>query len=81
MYCRIQRIQDDETKIHLASLRLENATLIWWETKTQEDMKKNGKVLSSWNDFIVAIKKEILSITCRKLLWIGKTLGNLKGKM
>jgi hypothetical protein len=57
VYCRIQKIQDDETKIHLASLRLDRAALIWWETKTQEDMKKHGKILTSWNDFIVAIKK------------------------
>jgi hypothetical protein len=35
VYCRIQRIKDDETKIHLASLRLESAALIWWEAKTR----------------------------------------------
>jgi hypothetical protein len=58
VYCRIQKIQDDETKIQLASLRLDSATLIWWEAKTQEDMKKHGKILTSWNDFIVAIKKQ-----------------------
>ena len=58
MYCIIQRIQDYETKIHLASLRLDSATLIRWEAKTQEDMKKHGKVLSSWNDFFVAIKRQ-----------------------
>jgi hypothetical protein len=57
VYCRIQKIQDDETKIQLASLRLDSATLIWWEDKTQEDMKRYGKILTSWNDFIVAIKK------------------------
>jgi hypothetical protein len=34
VYCRIQKIQDDETKIHLASLRLDGASLIWWESKT-----------------------------------------------
>jgi hypothetical protein len=34
VYCRIQKIQDDETKIQLASLRLDSATLIWWESKT-----------------------------------------------
>jgi hypothetical protein len=33
-YCRIQKFQDDETKIQLASLRLDSATLIWWESKT-----------------------------------------------
>jgi hypothetical protein len=44
VYCRIQRIPDYESKIHLASLRLDSATLIRWEAKTQEDMKKHGKV-------------------------------------
>jgi hypothetical protein len=34
VYCRIKKIQDDETKIQLASLRLDSATLIWWESKT-----------------------------------------------
>jgi hypothetical protein len=58
VYCRIQRIKDDETMIELASLRLESATLIWWEAKTQGDKKKHGKVLSSWNDFIVALKRQ-----------------------
>jgi hypothetical protein len=58
VYCRIQKIQDDETKVQLASLRLDSAALIWWESKTQEDMKKHGKILTSWNDFIVAIKRQ-----------------------
>ena len=39
VYCRIQKIQDDETKIQLASLRLDSETLILWESKTQEDIK------------------------------------------
>jgi hypothetical protein len=30
VYCIIQRIQDDETKIHLSSLRLESVAIIWW---------------------------------------------------
>jgi hypothetical protein len=34
VYCRIQKIQDDETKIQLAYLRLDSAALIWWESKT-----------------------------------------------
>jgi hypothetical protein len=55
VYSRIQKIQDDETKIQLSSLRLDGSSLIWWESKTQEEMKKNGKILLSWNDFIIAI--------------------------
>ena len=53
VYCRIQRINDDKTKIQLTSLILEGAILIWWEAKTQEDMKKHGRVSSSWNDFLL----------------------------
>jgi hypothetical protein len=66
VYCRIQKIQDDETKIQLASLRLDSATLIWWESKTQEDMKKHGKILISWNDFIVAIKKQFYPLAYKQ---------------
>jgi hypothetical protein len=33
VYCRIQRIKDDETKIQLASLRLESATPIGGKPK------------------------------------------------
>jgi hypothetical protein len=40
VYCRIQKIQNDETKIQLASLKLDSEALIWWESNTQEEMKK-----------------------------------------
>jgi len=62
VYCRIQRIKDDAIKIQLAFFRLESATLIWWEAKTQEDMKKSGKVLYYWNDFIVALRRQFYSL-------------------
>jgi hypothetical protein len=81
VYCRIKIIQDDDTKIQLASLRLESATLIWWEAKTQEDMKKNGKVLSSWNDFIVAIKMKFYPLTyMHKAIMDWKNFRKAKGK-
>ena len=44
VYCRIQNLQDDDTNIQLDSLRLEAETLVWWEVKTQEEMKKHGKI-------------------------------------
>jgi hypothetical protein len=81
VYCRIQRIQDDETKIHLASLILESATLIWWEAKNQEDMKKHSKVLSSWNDFIVAIKRRFYPLAyMQKSVMDWKKFRQAKGK-
>jgi hypothetical protein len=66
VYSRIQKIQDDETKIQLASLRLDGSTLIWWESKTQEEIKKNGKILLSWNDFIIAIKKQFYPLAYKQ---------------
>jgi hypothetical protein len=66
VYYRIQKIQDDETKIHISSLRLDSAALIWWESKTQEDMRKHGKILTSWNDFIVAIKRHFYSLSYKQ---------------
>ena len=39
-------------------MRLESAALIWWEAKTQEDVKKHGKVSTSWIDFIAALRRK-----------------------
>jgi hypothetical protein len=81
VYCRIQRITDDETNIHLASLRLDSATLIWWEAKTQYDMKKHGKVLSSLNDFIVALKRKFYPLAyMKKVIMDWKKFRQAKGK-
>ena len=82
VYCRIQRIEDDETKIQLSSLRLDSETLIRWEAKTQEDMNKHGKILSSWNDFIVAIKKQFYPLAyMQKVVMDWKKFRQAKGKI
>ena len=47
VYCRIQDITDDKTKIQLATLRMGGTALIWWESKTQIDLKRKGKVITS----------------------------------
>ena len=57
VYLRIQNLQDDDTKIQLASLRMEGATFVWWEAKTKEEIKKHGRIILSWSDFIIAIKQ------------------------
>ena len=44
VYCIIQNLQEDDIKIQLASLRMEGSTLVWWEAKTQEEIKKYGKI-------------------------------------
>ena len=58
VYCRIRNLQDDEINIQLASLRLEGVSLVWWESKTQEEIRKHGKISISWNDFIATIKTQ-----------------------
>ena len=58
VYLRIQNLQDDDTKIQLASLRMEGAALVWWEAKTKEEIKKHGKIILSWPDFITAFKQQ-----------------------
>ena len=58
LYLRIQNLQDDDTKIQLASLRMEGASLVWWEAKTKEEIKKHGKIIISWSDFITTIKQK-----------------------
>jgi hypothetical protein len=80
-YCRIPRIKDDETNIQLASIRMESATLIWWEAKTQEDMKKHGNFLSSWNGFIVALKRHFYPLAyMHKTIMDWKKFRQDKGK-
>jgi hypothetical protein len=57
VYCKIQKIVNDETKIQLASLKMGGTSLIWWERRTRDDLKKSGKTISSWNDFVIALKQ------------------------
>jgi len=40
VYCKIQNFQEDDINIQLASLRMEGVALVWWESKTQEEIKK-----------------------------------------
>ena len=57
VYCRVQKINSDKSKIQLASLCLGGTTLVWLEGKTQADMKKHGKTISFWSEFVSAIKR------------------------
>jgi len=48
VYFFVEHIDEEEGKVQLASLQLEDTTLVWWERKLQEIIKC-GKVLSSWS--------------------------------
>jgi hypothetical protein len=36
VYFCVQHIDEEEVKVHLASLRLEGTALVWWESKLQD---------------------------------------------
>ena len=77
---RIHNLQDDDTKIQLASLRMEGAALVWWEAKTKEEIKKHGKIILSWTDFITAIKQNFYPLAhMQKAIMNWKNFRQLKG--
>jgi len=54
----VQSIDSDKSKIQLANLCLGGTALVWWEGRTQADMKKHGKIIFVWSEFVFSIKKQ-----------------------
>ena len=63
VYLRIQNLHDDNTKIQLASLRMDGAALVWWEAQTKNEIRKHGNITLSWADIISAIKKKFYPLS------------------
>ena len=81
VYCRIQRIKDDETMIQIDSLRLDSETLILWEAKTLEDIKKIGNIITSWNDFVATLRRQFYHLAyMKKAIMDWKSFRKLKGQ-
>eukprot|EP00253_Pinus_taeda_P027976 PITA_27976 len=81
VYCRVQNIDSDKNKIHLASLHPGGTTLVWWKGRTQANMKIHGKTISVWSEFVSAIKKHLYPLTyTQQAMMSWKTLRQLKGK-
>jgi len=81
VYYRVQNIDSDKSKVQLASLHLGGTALVWWEGGTQADMKRHGKTISGWSDFVSAIKKQFYPVAYMKQAMMSwKTLQQLKGK-
>ena len=81
VYCRIQKIVDDNAKIQLATLRLRGTTFIWWESRTQEDLLWSGKIISSWYEFIVALNNFFYPLGCmQQAIMDWKNLKQAKGQ-
>jgi len=77
----VKSIDSKRSKIQLASLRLRGITLVWWEGRTQADLKKRGKILSVWSEFVSVIKKTILSTSyMQQAMMNWQTLRQLKGQ-
>ena len=51
VYYRIQKFAEDDIKIQLDFLRFGGVALIWWESRSQEDLTTEGKIISSWYEF------------------------------
>ena len=58
VYCRVQGINDDSSRIQLATLRMSGMALTCWESNIQQDIRKNGKIISVWNEFIEVLRKK-----------------------
>ena len=81
VYCKIQNLQEDDIKNQLAFLRMKGATLVWWESKTQEEIKKHGKISIPWNGFITAIKRQLYPLAyMQKAIMNLQNFRQLKGK-
>ena len=66
VYCIIQNLHEDYINIQLDSLRMEGFSLVWWEARSQEEIKKYGKISMSWSSFIVAIKRKFYPLAYMK---------------
>ena len=81
VYCRIQNLQDDDTKIQLASLRLEGVALVWWEAKTQEEMKNHSEISIYWFDFPYVVRRKFYPLAyIQKAIMDWKIFRQLKGQ-
>ena len=44
VYCRVQGITDDPSRIQLATLRMSGMALTWWESNIQQDLRGTVKL-------------------------------------
>ena len=55
--------------------------MVWWEGRTQADMKKHSKILFFWSEFVSAIKKQFYPLAyMQQAMMSWKTLRQLKGQ-
>jgi hypothetical protein len=54
-----EKIKDEAMQIKLASLRLADKTLIWWQSKLQNGTQQVGNVFPSWKVFVSTLRKQL----------------------
>jgi hypothetical protein len=62
-------------------LCLSDTALIWWESRTQDDLIQHGKTISSWIEFVVALRKKIYPLAYMQtsvIVWQHLRQGNGK---
>ena len=81
MYLKIHNLHEDDIKIQLDSLRMEGSKLVWWEARTQEEIKNYGKISMSWSSFISAIKMKFYPLAyMQKYIMEWQNFRQLKGE-
>ena len=62
-------------------MRLEGAALVWWEAKTQEEMRIHGKISITWVEFVYAIKRQFYPLAyIQKLIMSWHNFRQFKGQ-
>ena len=46
-------------KLWMSLQRFESLLFAWWESRVQQDLLKQGKIISSWFEFVYALKKQL----------------------
>ena len=60
---------------------MEGSALVWWEERTQEEIKNYGNISMSWSSFIVSIKRKLYPLAyMQKAIMDWKNFRQLKGK-
>ena len=60
---------------------MEGATLVWWEAKTKDEIKKHGKITLSWAEFISTIKQQLYPLDhLQKAIMNWQSFRQLKGQ-
>ena len=60
---------------------MEGVALIWWEARTQDEIKKHGKISITWSDFIVAVKIQFHPLAhMQKAIMNWQNFRQLKGQ-